>query len=588
MSQQVPFIPENAPFSPEQRAWLNGFFAGIYSSADAAAPAKAPAAPLKIAVLFATQSGTSERLAKKLVKELKQKGHVPDLASLDSYSPASLAEQTHALILASTYGEGDPPDGVRTFAESILLPSAPRLEKLRFAVFALGDHSYEHFCKFGADLDARLSELGGIRLCDRVESGVEVDAPFEQWKTAALAGLSDTTANAATATVPSKVADVLPSKPHIHTRDNPYLAEVIEKRPLTHEISSKLTVHVSISLAESEVHYEAGDACGVFAQNDPAVVEEILNLTQFSPDALVDLPKIGATKLSDALTHHLQPSRLTRKMVQACTALGDCSKLQHLLAPDAQEQLDAYMYDRGLVDLLEECPGLLASPSQLIDILPKLTTRLYSISSSPSYHKGELHKTIAVVRYRSHNRERGGVCSTMLSDRIPVGGRVPIYIQPNKKFRLPTDNAAPIIMVGPGTGIAPFRSFLHERRALGATGRNWLFFGERSASTDFLYREELEAMCSDGHLTRLDTAFSRDQEQKVYVQDRMVESGAEFWKWLNDGASIYVCGDASRMAKDVDAALHKIVEVHGNKSSDAAMEFVQELQEQNRYHRDVY
>jgi sulfite reductase (NADPH) flavoprotein alpha-component len=587
MSQPVPFIPDTAPFSPEQRAWLNGFLAGIYSGADAA-PAKAPAASLKIAVLFATQSGTSERLAKKLAKELKAQGHTADLASLDSYSPASLAEQTHALVLASTYGEGDPPDGTRAFADSIMLPSAPRLESLSFSVFALGDHSYEHFCKFGADLDARLSDLGGTRLCDRVESGVEVDEPFGQWKTAVLGSLSNTIASGATAPPVAKAADLPPSRPHIHTRDNPYLAEVIEKRPLTHEVSSKLTVHVSISLAESEVHYEAGDACGVFAQNDPALIDEILNLTQFSPDALVELPKLGATKLSDALMHHLQPSRLTRKMVQGYTALGDCSKLQHLLAPDAQEQLDAYMYDRSLIDLLEECPGLLVSPSQLIDILPKLTTRLYSISSSPSYHKGELHKTVAVVRYRSHNRDRGGVCSTMLSDRIPVGGRVPIYIQPNKKFRLPTDNAAPIIMIGPGTGIAPFRSFLHERRALGATGRNWLFFGERSASTDFLYRDELEAMCSDGHLTRLDTAFSRDQERKVYVQDRMVEAGAEFWNWLNDGASIYVCGDASRMAKDVDAALHKIVETHGNKNSEAAMEFVQELQEQNRYHRDVY
>ncbi len=585
MKPTVPFIPDEAPFTPEQRAWLNGFLAGVYSTAEAP-PAKAPSVSRKIVVLFATQSGTSERLAKKLVKELKQQGHNPELASLDTYTTASLAEQTYALVLASTYGEGDPPDGAQAFAESLHLLSAPRLDNLRYAVFALGDTSYEHFCKFGADLDARFYALGGTRLCDRVDSGVEVDEPFGQWKKAVFANISATPSS-----VPSD-AIALPAsssaRPHAHTRDNPYLAEVIDKHPLTHEVSSKLTVHVGISLQGSAVHYEAGDACGVIAQNDPAVVEEILTCTNFAPDSIVTLPKLGATTLLEALTHHLQPSRLTRKTVQAYSSLGDCRKLQHLLSADAHKDLDSYMHGRGLIDLIEECPGLLTSPTQLVGILPKLSTRLYSISSSPSFHRDELHTTVAVVRYHAHNRERGGVCSTMLSDRTPLGARVPIYIQPNKKFRLPADPTAPIIMIGPGTGVAPFRAFLHERRALGATGRNWLFFGERSARTDFLYRDELEAMLSDGHLTRLDTAFSRDQEQKVYVQDRMIESGTEFWKWLDEGASIYVCGDAFRMAKDVDAALHRIIEAHGQMDADAAKEFVHELQEQNRYHRDVY
>jgi sulfite reductase (NADPH) flavoprotein alpha-component len=585
MNPTVPFIPDDAPFSPEQRSWLNGFLAGVYSTVEAPL-AKSLAPSCKIAILFATQSGTSERLAKKLVKELKQQGHAPELASLDTYTTASLAEQSHALVLASTYGEGDPPDGAQAFAESLHLLSSPRLDNLRYSVFALGDTCYEHFCKFGADLDARFYALGGTRLCDRIDSGVDVDVPFEQWKSAVLASLSATPSLSVSASLgqPSTAA----SNPHTHTRDNPYLAEVIDKRPLTHEVSSKLTVHVGISLAGSEVHYEAGDACGVIAQNDPAVVEEILTRTNFSPEEIITLPKLGATTLFEALTHHLQPSRLTRKTVQAYAALGDCRRLEHLLSAEAHKELDAYMYDRGLIDLIEECPGLLTSSAQLIDILPKLSTRLYSISSSPAFHSGELHTTVAVVRYHAHNRDRGGVCSTMLSERTPLGARVPIYIQPNKNFRLPTDPAAPIIMIGPGTGIAPFRSFLHERRALGGTGRNWLFFGDRSARTDFLYRDELEAMCHDGHLSRLDTAFSRDQENKVYVQDRMVEYGAEFWKWLNDGASLYVCGDASRMAKDVDAALHRLIEEHGHKDSEAAQEFVQELQEQNRYHRDVY
>lgn len=587
MNSTVPYVPDDAPFSPDQRAWLNGFLAGMFSSTQVRPlPMQAAAPSLKVAVLYATQSGTSERLAKKLVKEVVKYGHTAEVAALDHYTPASLAEQTHALILASTYGEGDPTDGAQAFFEALSLPSAPRFGSLNYAVFALGDESYEHFCKFGIDLDARIYALGGTRLCDRMDSGIDVDAPFEKWKATVLGHLSAgpaTPVAAAPHTAPAESA-----KPHLHTRANPFLAEVIDKRPLTHEVSSKLTVHVSISLEDSEIHYEAGDACGVFAQNDPALVEEILHLTNFLPDAVVNLPKLGATSLSDALTNHLQPSRLTRKMVQSYAALGDCSTLARLLAPDAQKQLEAYIHDRNLIDLIEECPGLLTTPEQLIDLLPKLATRLYSISSSPSFHVDELHTTVAVVRYRSHNRDRGGVCSTMLADRLPIGARVPIYIQPNRKFRLPADNNTPVIMVGPGTGVAPFRSFLHERRALGATGRNWLFFGERSASTDFLYREELEDMVQDGHLTRLDTAFSRDQAQKVYVQDRMVQQGAEFWRWLDGGASVYVCGDASRMAKDVDAALHKLIEQHGGRDEDAARQFVQELHEQNRYHRDVY
>jgi sulfite reductase (NADPH) flavoprotein alpha-component len=583
----IPLIPDNAPFSTEQRAWLNGFLTGLYSSAQPG-PVSPPSPSLKVAVLFATQSGTSERLAKKLSKELKAKGHTVEVASLDGYTPASLAEQKHALLVASTYGEGDPPDGAMAFFEALSVPSAPRLDDLRYSVLALGDATYEHFCKFGADLDARIYALGGTRICERAECNVEVDEPFERWKGSVVSGLAETQAGAASAAPAAANHPAPQSRPQVHTRDNPYLAQVIEKRPLTHEVSSKRTVHVSISLTDSEVHYECGDACGVFAQNDPAVVEEILALTGFASEALVDMPGIGPTPLVEAFTHHLQPTRLSRKMVAAYAALGDCRKLEQLLAPDATSQLESYLYDRGLVDLLEECPGLLTSPEQLIGLLPKLSTRLYSISSSPAFHAGELHTTVAVVRYRSHNRERGGVCSTMLSDRTPLGARVPIYIQPNRKFRLPTDKTAPIIMIGPGTGVAPFRSFLHERRALGATGRNWLFFGERSATTDFLYRDELEGMSVDGHLTRLDTAFSRDQEHKVYVQDRMIELGAEFWRWLQDGASIYVCGDASRMAKDVDAALHRVIETHGSQTADDAKEFVLELQGQNRYHRDVY
>jgi sulfite reductase (NADPH) flavoprotein alpha-component len=279
-------------------------------------------------------------------------------------------------------------------------------------------------------------------------------------------------------------------------------------------------------------------------------------------------------------------------MVEAYSTIGKqtakCHTLFGLLAPEQQAHLEKYTCDRGLIDLLHDYPGVLQDPADLVAMLPSLAPRLYSISSSPYAHAGEVHTTVAVVRYRSHNRDRGGVCSTLLADRVPTGDRLPIYIQPNKKFRLPKNTSAPVIMIGPGTGIAPFRSFLHQRRALGHTGRNWLFFGERSATTDFLYQDELQSMHSDGHLTSLDLAFSRDQDRKIYVQDRMLEQAASFYAWLEEGASIYVCGDASRMAKDVDATLHAIVEQQAGLPRDAAIDYIQQLKDQSRYHRDVY
>jgi sulfite reductase (NADPH) flavoprotein alpha-component len=577
----VPYIPDNAPFTPAQRAWLNGFLAGMWSSA----PAQAATASRDVAVLYASQTGTSERLAKKIAKELKLKGHTARVASLEGYAPAALAQEECALILASTYGEGDPPDAARPFFDQLSDPAAPRMEKLSYSVLALGDTHYEHFCKFGVDLDERLAALGATRLAAAVTCDVEVDEPFEAWKTDLLARLAES-APAAVAS-PAKQATPVAAASQYH-RDNPFQAELVEKRFLTQDVSSKLTLHMGFSLAGSGLSYEAGDALGVIAKNDPALVAEILESVGLSGAEIVELPKVGPRSILDALSHDLQVTRLSRKLVDGFAKAGNVSTLLGLLVPEQQTHLDKYIYDRGVIDLLTEYPGVIAGAQQLADLLPKLAPRLYSISSSPKAHAGEVHATVAVVRYRSHNRERGGVCSTMFADRTEIGGRLPVYIQQNKKFRLPADTDAPVIMIGPGTGIAPFRGFLHERCAVGAKGRNWLFFGERSAATDFLYREELERMSACGVLTRLDTAFSRDQAHKIYVQDRMIEFGAELYAWLEQGASVYVCGDAARMAKDVDLALHKVIERHGGRDEEGAKEYVQELHDGKRYHRDVY
>jgi sulfite reductase (NADPH) flavoprotein alpha-component len=605
MPLMVPFVPDDAPFTKEQRAWLNGFLAGVFSSAPAPAVIANPE-PLKIPVFYASQTGTAEGLARKLTKELKSKGHNASAISLEAYTSAALADVRHAVFIVSTYGQGDAPDAVQPFYEQVCVEHFPRYENLQYSVFALGDRHYETFCKFGIDLDNKLASLGANRICARVESDVDVDAPFARWKTELLKSLEALSAtpepsdNAPEpiAAVPSpaetatqadgSTAAAVMAPAAVPTRENPYFAPLVEKRALTQKGSTKLTLHLSWSITDSGIKYEAGDACGIVPQNDPALVEDILRALHFSGQEQVELPKTGTLSLEDALRHHLVITKLSRKIIERYATAGRCKTLLGQLAPEQQAHLEKYVFERGLIDLLEECPGVIHNATDLVAMLPKLTPRLYSISSSPLTHTGEVHTTIAVVRYRSLNRERGGVCSTLVADRVPIGERVPIYIQPNKKFRLPQNPEAPVIMIGPGTGIAPFRAFLHERRTKGATGRNWLFFGERNSANDFLYRDELERMAADGHLTRMDTAFSRDQEHKVYVQDRMLEHAPQFWAWLQEGAAVYVCGDASRMAKDVDAALHTIVEKQGGMSHDEAKEYVRNLKDEHRYHRDVY
>jgi sulfite reductase (NADPH) flavoprotein alpha-component len=591
--QMAPYIPEEAPFTPEQRNWLNGFLAGLYSNAAVVTASSDSPRSLKIAVLYASQSGTAEGLARKVVKDLKGKGHIVSLSSLEAYAPATLLAERYAVIVASTYGEGEAPDAVRPFYEQLCLERFPCCENLSYAVLSLGDSSYEHFCKFGIDLDGKLASMAGTRLCERVDCDVDYEDSFEQWKGALYQAFDNIVAAGSARTTPSTSLTSAQSSARVgrtatYSRENPYNAELIEKRLLTADVSSKQTLHLAFDIRDADVSYEAGDACGVIPQNDIRLVEEILHHLNFSGSIAIKLQKGGTATLFDALLNHLQITRLTRKMIEAYATIGQCQPLFNLLSMEQQQELEKYTYDRGLIDLLHDYPGVLRDPADLVAMLPRLAPRLYSISSSPAAHPGEVHTTVSVVRYYAHNRERGGVCSTLLADRKEAGEKLPMYIHPNKRFRLPGDGSSPMIMIGPGTGIAPFRSFLHERRALNHKGKNWLFFGERSAASDFLYREELESMRSDGHLTRLDVAFSRDQQQKVYVQDRMKENGRELFDWLEQGASVYVCGDASRMARDVDAALHTVVEKHGGRDIDAAVEYVQMLKDQHRYHRDVY
>jgi sulfite reductase (NADPH) flavoprotein alpha-component len=593
--QAIPQIPDSAPFTPQQRGWLNGFLAGLLSGASQSAmqPRVATSA-LHVAVLYASQSGTGEGLARKIAKELKANGHTAVLNSLEAYSPAKLAEQRHAVLIASTYGEGEPPDCAKQFFQQLCLTDAPKLSSLTYSVFALGDRHYEQFCKFGADLDDRIASLGAQRLMPRMECDVDVEEPFACWKSELITGLDRlTNGNKPPAPVsPLSVAvsapEPKPASGARYSREKPFHAPLKERRTLTHAGSSKQTIHLSFCLQAAEVEYQAGDALAVLACNDPALVDEILEAAKLTGSESVSLTKLGEMSLRETLNHHLQFTHIHRKLVETFASRSSSSVLRCLLLPEQQEHLEEFCYGRGLIDLLHEYPDVVTGADDLVHMLPRLAPRLYSISSSPAAHFRQVHTTVAVVRYRSHNREREGVCSTWLADRVHPGETLPVYIQPNKRFRLPQDGGAPMIMIGPGTGIAPFRGFLHERRALGCRGRNWLFFGERSAKSDYLYRDELQEMFDQGHLTRLDLAFSRDQAHKIYVQDRMRENSHDFWRWLEDGASVYVCGDAKYMAKDVDSALHEIVEQEGHMTRNAATEYVQQLKDENRYLRDVY
>jgi sulfite reductase (NADPH) flavoprotein alpha-component len=372
------------------------------------------------------------------------------------------------------------------------------------------------------------------------------------------------------------------------SRANPFPARLITNRRLNSPGSAKDTRHFEISLEGSGLAYEVGDALGVVPENCPAVVDEIVHALGCDGEEAVKDPKGAETSLRSALLRSYVVTRPTTGLLRLFAERAKDAELMGLLDPARKADLDKFLHGREVIDFLLRCAAAKLSPAEFTGHLGKLPPRLYSISSSPKAHPGEVHLTVAAVRYESHGRPRRGVCSTFLADRVEASTPVPVFIQTSHGFRLPADTSRPVIMIGPGTGIAPFRAFLEERRAVGATGRNWLFFGDQQKQCDFLYQEQLEGMLAEGSLSRLDTAFSRDQAEKIYVQTRMIEHGGELWKWLDEGAHLYVCGDAKRMARDVDAALHQVIEQVGGRTREQAVEYVQKLKSDKRYQRDVY
>ncbi|BDB19580.1 bifunctional reductase [Pseudomonas sp. CYM-20-01] len=557
----VPTLPATAPLADAARLWLNGLLAGLFSPAESLA-APSPA----VTLLWASQTGNAEALAERFAKRLRETGITVELSAMADF-PASKLASTHTLaLISSTFGDGDPPDNGEGFWHS-LRTAETRLESLRFAVLALGDPNYDQFCNHGKQLDRRLLELGATRLLERVDCDTEFEAAADAW----LARFQQTL---------NPAKPMAPATPAGKTKL--YGSRLLLNRHLNPHSAHKETRQFALDLADSGLTYEAGDALGIRPRNCPELVSELLDLTRLSANASVNIDTFGDVPLQQALTQHFEIARPSSDTLAFIAERSADPGLKHLLKPEHKAELNDWLWGRQLADVLQEYP-IECSADELLGTLKRLQPRLYSIASSAKAYPQEVHLTVAAVRYG----KRKGVSSTFLADRAG-DGEVPLFVQPSKHFRTPSDGEVPMIMIGPGTGIAPFRGFLQERRALGHQGRNWLFFGEQHAASDFYYQDELQGMQRDGLLTHLSLAFSRDQTQKIYVQDRIREQGAELWRWLQEGARLYICGDASHMAKDVDQALRQIAQTHGGLGVEGAVEYWRQLSEQKRYLRDVY
>jgi sulfite reductase (NADPH) flavoprotein alpha-component len=588
-------LPEHAPFTPDQRSaldsallnldpiqrsWLSGFLAS--ASAPQIAAVSVPMPSAKLTVVYGTESGNSETLADRTVKEAKKRGFKAVMKNMSEISPADLAKASNLLVIVSTWGDGEPPETATAFYKEFMVADLS-LADVRFSVLALGDTSYEKFCQTGKDIDARLEKLGAQRVSPRIDCDVDYEENYSSWLDASLKSFAPTSAPHPVAfSAPAPVAAVE------YGKKNPFPSETIENIVLNGEGSSKETIHLEFSLEGSGLTYEPGDALAVVPVNAPDVVEAVLKASKLTGREEVEVKNVGRKSLIDALREDFDITALSRSVLTKLAEAADSASLRELLAEEAKEKLKDYNYGREIVDAIEDFAPAGLSAEALVGIFRKLPPRLYSIASSPLAHPDEVHLTVAAVRYQAHGKSRKGVCSTYLADQVKPGDPVSLFVQPNKNFRLPADGNTPIIMVGPGTGVAPFRSFIEHRGALGSTGKSWLFFGDQHYLFDFLYQLEWQDHLKNGTLTKLDVAFSRDQPEKVYVQDRIIANAAEVFTWLEEGAHFYVCGDANRMAHDVHEALISVVEFQAGISREAAEAYVENLKKTKRYQRDVY
>jgi sulfite reductase (NADPH) flavoprotein alpha-component len=560
------------------------------------APAGQPAG--RLTIVYGSQTGNAKRIAEQLASRGEAAGLPLRLLRADAYPQRELAQERQLLLVISTQGDGEPPDDARGLFEFIRSKRAPRLPALRFAVLGLGDSSYPQFCTIGRQLDARLAELGATRFSAFGEADVEIEAVAAPWTAQALEQVRELLKPAGP---PARVTALhaVPNR-SVHSRERPFAATVLANQRIVARDSTRDVRHVELSLEGSGLHYQPGDALGVWPRNPPALVAQWLQVLRLDGEAEVD-HQGRSLPLRQWLEREREITRLHRGFISALATAGGHDELARLLQTEQSTQLAAVLAAEQPIDLLRRCPAAW-QPEALLAALRPLAPRLYSIASSAKAVGEEVHLTVAVVDYEAHGSAHWGAASSLIA-ATGEDGILPVFVEPNERFRLPVDGSRDIIMIGPGTGVAPFRAFVQERRESGATGRNWLFFGNRHFASDFLYQLEWQQALKDGSLHRLDLAFSRDafaesphkdvrgaarNSHKTYVQDRLRERGAELYAWLKDGAHLYICGDAKHMARDVHAALVEVIATHGKQSSDEASAWLGELLQQGRYARDVY
>lgn len=592
-SNLLPLSPEQmarlqaatTDFTPTQLAWVSGYFWGVLNQQPGAAVnASVQAAEVpSITLISASQTGNARRVAEALRDDLQAAQLNVKLVNAGDYKFKQIAAEKLLVVVTSTQGEGEPPEEAVALHKFLFSKKAPKLTDTAFAVFGLGDTSYEFFCQSGKDFDNKLAELGGERLLDRVDSDVEYQAAAAEWR----ARVVDVLKARAPAAAPSQqVASGAVNEIHTspYTKEAPLTATLAANQKITGRDSEKDVRHIEIDLGDSGLRYQPGDALGVWYQNDPALIKELVELLWLKGDEPVTVD--GKTlPLAEALEWHFELTVNTGNIVENYATLTRSESLLPLVGDKAQ--LQHYAATTPIVDMVRFSPAQLDAQA-LVDLLRPLTPRLYSIASSQAETENEVHVTVGVVRYDIEGRARAGGASSFLADRIEEDGEVRVFIEHNDNFRLPANPETPVIMIGPGTGIAPFRAFMQQRAAEGAEGKNWLFFGNPHFTEDFLYQVEWQSYVKEGVLSRIDLAWSRDQKEKVYVQDKLREQGAELWRWINDGAHIYVCGDANRMAKDVEQTLLEVIAEYGAMDAEAADEFLSELRVERRYQRDVY
>ncbi|WP_163526511.1 assimilatory sulfite reductase (NADPH) flavoprotein subunit [Halobacillus ihumii] len=599
LNQVLPSMTEN------QKIWLSGYLANSQAASftatadpvlenaletEVSSQASVQSATREVTILFGSHTGNCEALAGEISEKLKQQDYKVTLSVMDDFKPKNIKKVQDLLILTSTHGDGDPPDNAMSFYDFIHSKRAPVLDDLRYSVLSLGDSSYEFFCQTGKEFDERLEELGGKRIYPRIDCDLDFEEPAEEWFDGVLATLNNAKQvnNEGKNDVQLAQTDKVMNKP-IYSRTNPFKAEILENLNLNGRGSNKENRHLELDLEGASLEFEPGDSLGVFPENDPALVAKLIEKMEWNPEEHVPVNKQRELRpLRDALTSTFEITGLTKPLLEKAAQLTANKELNKLITSDHHEELKAYLYGRDLIDLVQDFGPWNVTAEEFTGILRKIPPRLYSIASSLKANPDEVHLTIGTLRYDAHGRKRTGVCSGQCAERSQPGDALPVFIQHNSNFKLPESPDTPVIMIGAGTGVAPYRAFLEEREETGAEGDAWLFFGDQHFVTDFLYQVEWQKWLREGVLTRMDVAFSRDTSEKVYVQHRMREKSRDLYQWLQAGAVLYVCGDEKYMAKDVEAVLLTILQQEGNMNKEEAETYLADLRKQKRYQRDVY